>query len=432
MLKKKITLDLALATSSQFAQKLVGYAVIMLMARHLDKSEMGQFFYAAAVTTVLCAITDLGTSRYLMQRVAERRDEALQYLSDVVSLRLPVLVVSFGLLNILVAMVQPALLKVMLLTSLYQLFSTFALSFVGLLNGLRHIGSRVAAESLGQALLAALVVSALAAGAGLTAVLTGYIVAHLAALAAAIALVRRQVGRFGLAWHGERLRAMLRRSLPLFLLGVLTTLLFKMDTMMIGILASARVVATYEAGFKLFEVSQMLMRPAVTIVFPLFVQLAYGHRWREFSRYYALFLGANVGIGIAVTAVVWVLAGWVMNLVFGAQYADSVGVLRILYIAVPALYVAVAASFLAAALGVEKVSVVIMAVVIAAKAAAIPLLLARGGIEAVAWTTVAACVAIAAGNVVAAARAVAWRRGQWPDGPAAGVVTAAIAQPPRH
>lgn len=410
MFGRKITRDLGMALSNQFFQKLVSYAIIMLMARHLDKVEMGRFFYAIAVTAVMAAVTDLGTSRYLVLRVAEDRSSARDRLSEVMSLRLPVLVVGFGLLNIAVAVAQPALATVMLLASLFQLATVLSAAFFALFNGLRHIAWRVAIEITGQCLLAVLVVAAIMAGMGLAAILACYIVANLIMLLLAAVVSRRRVGSISLVWQADRLREVLRRSLPLFLVGVLTAIQFKMDAMLIGTLSSATAVATYEAGFKLFEASQMIQRPATTIVFPIFAQLAFNRRWGDFSRHYALFLGANAVVGTAVAVVVWLLAGWIMVTVFGPEYADATRVLRILYLSVPFLYVGIAASVLAATLGAETMAAWVMAVAISAKAVAIMVLLPHGGVVAVAWTTVAACAGIAVGNVAIAARAIARHR----------------------
>ena len=67
---RKVKYDLLLSFSAHFFFKLVGYLVLAIMSRYLEKGEMGEFFVAAALGTFFVQITELGTNNYLMREVA--------------------------------------------------------------------------------------------------------------------------------------------------------------------------------------------------------------------------------------------------------------------------------------------------------------------------------------------------------------------------
>src|SRR6266511_2757302 len=94
----KTRADLALATLAEVIQKLSGYAVLAILARHFDQPRMGKLFFAMALASVIAAGTELGTSRYLVRAVATGPEAALRRLGEVVALRAPLALGAFLLL----------------------------------------------------------------------------------------------------------------------------------------------------------------------------------------------------------------------------------------------------------------------------------------------------------------------------------------------
>jgi O-antigen/teichoic acid export membrane protein len=342
---------------SQLLQKLVGFLIIAVMTRHLARERMGEFFLAAAIGTVAAQATELGTGRHLIRSVAKDHAGALGQLSRVLALRLPVMLLVFLVVNVACLIVKPSLSPTLRLVSLYLLLQDLTFTFSAFFVGLERYGYRVAVELLGQVLLAGCTLLLVYLGGGLTAILWAYIGAHVTVLAVMYAIVRSQHGPLGLVWDLEAARGVARQSLPIFAVTLLDTMHFKADTVLLGFLRPLTAVASYEAAYKLFEVSRLAIRPIALIFFPICVALAARHQWPELRRLFGKLTRTSLLLGAAATLVVVLAAGRIVPLVFGPRYADSVPLLRVLILTAPILFTGLLAVSLIHTLHQERLAI---------------------------------------------------------------------------
>jgi len=386
---RKIKLDLLMAMGSQLLQKLAGFVVLMVLARHLDKGVMGQFFLAGTLATFLALATELGVNRHLMRGVAQQPARALAALGHVLALRLPLMLIGYGVMAGAVFLLKRELTIPVLLTSLYVLIQEYSYSFGSLMLGLRRVAMRMVTTLIGQSLTVALVLGAVAMDAGLTTVLLGYVTANVVMIVLTVVLVRRNIGPFTLDWRLPEAWQIVRESLPFFLLSVLGVIHFKVDSLMLGILRDYQQVATYDAAYKFLEVSRFVVRPAAMVFFPLCSALAAQRDWPAYERVMRKLLMVSGGSGLAAAGIMMIVSGWVVSLVFGGAYADSVAVLRILYLAVPSVFLGFVATFLAPALHLERSAVQATGGCLMLNIALNALVIPRHGAPGAAWATLA-------------------------------------------
>jgi PST family polysaccharide transporter len=132
---------------------------------------------------------------------------------------------------------------------------------------------------------------------------------------------------------------------------------FKADTVMLGFMRPLATVASYEAAYRLFEVSRLVIRPVALIFFPICVGLAARHEWDELRRLFRKLTRTSMLLGGAATVGVVLLAGWVVPLVFGARYHDSVPLLRVLVLTAPFLFTGLLAVALVHTLHQERYAI---------------------------------------------------------------------------
>jgi O-antigen/teichoic acid export membrane protein len=384
----KTRVDLALATSGEVVQKLAGYAVLAILARHFEKADMGRLFFAMALTSVVTSATELGTGRYLVREVAVRPAVALRRLGEVVALRTPLIIGAFLLLAGAVFFTRPALAPIVLPAAAAGLLNDLYYSFGAFLIGQRHVALRLATGLSGPLTLVLVVAFAVSRGATLPQVLLCYVVAALVPLSAGALVIRRLFGPIPLAGARAGAIAAARASLPFFLLTALGILHFKVDALLLFALATPAAVATYETGYKLFEVSRFVVRPTATVFYPVSAALAGRGDWAGFSRTLRQLLLLAGGVGAAISLTVLVAAPLAVRLVWGSHYADTVSVLRILFLAVPALYLGFVATFLAGALHQEVAAARVLALCLAVNIALNLVASPRWGPLGAAWVTV--------------------------------------------
>src|SRR6266511_5061708 len=275
----KTRADLALATLAEVIQKLSGYAVLAILARHFDQPRMGKLFFAMALASVIAAGTELGTSRYLVRAVATGPEAALRRLGEVVALRAPLALGAFLLLAAGVRLIRPELTPIVLPAVAAGLLNDLSYTFGAFLIGSREVGLRIAAGLSGPAALVTLVAVAVSRDATLEQVLLCYVAAAVVPLTALAVVVRRRFGPVPLRGTGAGATAAARTSLPFFLLTALGVIHFKVDALLLFALATPAAVAIYEAGYKLFEVSRFVVRPTATVFFPVSSTLAGRGDW---------------------------------------------------------------------------------------------------------------------------------------------------------
>ncbi len=357
---QKVKKDLLLAFSSHFFYKIVGYLVLVLLTRYLAKDKMGEFFFAAALATFFILLTELGTNSYLIREITGSPEKALRYFSEVFSLRLPFFAAYFLILNGFALIFKPGLLMVIFLTSVYVFFDEFYQIFGTLFLGLKRVTYNVIAGVSTRLLLVGCILIVVRSNRSLNAVLVCYILVNLILVVIAFALMRQKIGMPRPIWNLDSTRRILRISFPFFILSVLGLIHFKIDTLMLGFMKSYSVVATYESAYKLLEASQFVIRPMVMIFFPLCSEMAARQSWQETQTLLKKMLLVAGIAGSIIALLVLITADFIIPLLFGSKYHDSISVLRILYLSVPMLYMATVSTLLAKSIYLEKRVIKIM------------------------------------------------------------------------
>ena len=357
---KRVREDLLLSFSSQFFYKAVGYVILAVLARYLAKEEFGGFLFAASFAGVAVLFTEFGSGNYLVRAVATDRTRALEHFGAILSTRLPLLVAYIAVVNGIAAMVKPQLLTVIVITSIYIGLKDLYASFSSLFVGLKRVRYTVAVYGTGQVVLLASVLLVVLRNGGLTGILGAYVVWTVVLVGLASTTARLRIGRIRLRWRPAVSAMVIRKSVPLFALIVLTLLHFKADTIMLGFMRPLATVATYEAAAKLLEASQFAVRPMTLIFFPICVELAARHQWPRLRHIFGSMLLATGGVGVGIAIAVIAAAGVVIPTVFGSGFDESIGVLRVIYLSVPVLYITIVGTFLATSIHLERLSIYAM------------------------------------------------------------------------
>jgi O-antigen/teichoic acid export membrane protein len=174
-------------------------------------------------------------------------------------------------------------------------------------------------------------------------------------------VVWRRYGPIPLRWDPLVARATARASLPFFALNTLGLAHFKADTVLLFLLTTPAAVATYEAGYKLLEVSRIAVRPAAVVFLPVWAAIAAREDWRGFGLAFRRLLRMAGIAGVAAAVALLALAGLLVPLLWGDRYADAVGVTQVLALAVPAVFLSIVATLAAGALRLEGAAAKVLA-----------------------------------------------------------------------
>ncbi|MEA2387819.1 MAG: hypothetical protein QOG41_592 [Thermoleophilaceae bacterium] len=259
----------------ELLSKLASLVFFAAIARSLGQTGVGVFVFALAWAEISMLIASLGLDRALVRWIAADRSRSGSLFADAASIKValavPVAVVSFAAINLL-ALGSTARTVIYVLTAgaLFEALTRVAVSVFTAYERSELTGVVLIVQRLLQA---ALGIGALAAGYRVVAVASAYSVAAVLGFAIAVVLVRRRlrVSRGAPDWR--RWREVGVGSVPFAVQDVFTVLLFRLDAVLLSLIASDAAVGRYGSAYRLFESTFFLTYALIAAFAPMFTYL---------------------------------------------------------------------------------------------------------------------------------------------------------------
>ncbi|NNF11895.1 MAG: oligosaccharide flippase family protein [Gemmatimonadetes bacterium] len=390
----KPRVDVGFALGGEVASKVAGLVVMMVLTRYVPPERLGEYFFAVSVASLVGMVSAVGTTTMLNRSVAQEPGQVAGFLGKVLSVRLPLALVAYLLINAVTAVASPDLQTVMALASAYAILGNLWFTYSAVLLGAQKVRLRTATELVAPVIQIAFIPAAAAMGWSFEEILFVLAASNAAMLAVTAMVVHRRWGPIPIDWRHRGAWVYALASWPFLVVTGLRAANFRLDTVMVYALSSPAEAASYETAFKLLEVSRLLVRPVAAVFFPLCAALAAGAAWTKLAKTSRTLLVRTAAAGSVVAIGVALAAPWVMPTIWGPEYADSGPVLRILYLSVPVLWIGLVASFLAAALGREKPAALGQGLSLVINLGMNALLVPSLGAAGAAWTTLATQTAL--------------------------------------
>jgi O-antigen/teichoic acid export membrane protein len=175
---------------------------------------------------------------------------------------------------------------------------------------------------------------------------------------------------------------------------VLSALYFRIDVFLVQLWAGTEPVAYYNAVFRLVEALRLFPAAVLAVALPSLVRAG---NLRPLTRV-AVPLTA---FAVATTAVLWMAAGWLIPLVYGARYAPAVPAFRVLLLSFPLLSLNYALTHQLVSWDGQRAYASLCAIALAINVALNARLIPRWSIEGAAWATLATEVFLTIGCGIA-------------------------------
>jgi len=338
------------AKGTSFAvEKLAQLAMVIVAGRALGEVQFGRFAFASSLAVVLAFATDLGltiwTTRDLARTPAAtgHADAAApvgSILGTGLRLRLgAALIVLLAFTGVAAAIDDRAL-----------AVAVVALGAASLARGLCdharavfRANERLADEGRLNAAIALLgmgggMAGLLLARSAVAGLALGILIGTLAGAGYGFVLLGRKYGPWAGPADWTLARRMLREAAPFYLAGAFTLLYARADVLVLKALSFDAEVGAYRAAGQMFEI---MKQPPVLFMTATFPQLA-----RRFQESRAALVGTERAItglllaaGVVLGATLAAVAGPIVTLLLGPDFARAVPTLRILAAAVPLMYV---------------------------------------------------------------------------------------------
>jgi O-antigen/teichoic acid export membrane protein len=321
---RRILANTAWRAVAEIGSKLATLALVVVMARKLGDTGFGVFTLGLAIATLVTALGGFGQDVVLIREVARDPRQFHRYFFNTLLLKsalaVPALLVSSAAAFALGVDAETR--WVVLLLGLAVVAELLAMTCLAVFQAFERLVYMPIVMVSQRAVAAAVGIAALVAGAGVVAVSAVYAAAAGLAFILALGLVYGRIGRPRLSVDARFWWPLMRVAAPIGLAGVFGTILFRVDTAILGWFESERVVGEYGAAFRLFESTLFVSWSAGTAVYPVLSRLT---RKTDpslapvFDRTLKLVLAATLPLAVAAG----VLGGPVVELLYGSAFAEA-------------------------------------------------------------------------------------------------------------
>jgi len=309
----------------------VGLFVGVWVARYLGPELFGKYNYALAFVALFSACANLGLDSIVVRDIVREPDLTEETLGSAFALKLAgavlTLMFSIGFIHVIRSGDRTILTLVSIVAcgTFFQAFDTIDYWFQSQVSSRFTVFARNSAFLRVSLFKIALIWS--------NSPLISFAWAGLAETALGafgLVLAYRHTGHRFLAWHYCTIKArnLLSESWPLFLSVVFVTLYIKIDQVMVGQMLGDREVGIYSAAVSLVEVWYFIPMAITSSVFPAIISAkkkGEGEYYAALEKLYLLMIWLSLAVAIPVT----LLAGPVVQMVFGAEYRGGAMVLSL-------------------------------------------------------------------------------------------------------
>jgi O-antigen/teichoic acid export membrane protein len=315
--------------SYQTLNKALFTLLTILIARRLGPDALGTYAFVFVVEYMILLFVSMGSHDYIIREISRDPSKTPSLVGNLLVLNTVLMFVSFA-----PVMAASGYLggELSLLIRLIWL-DAFIASYMEIAVSVARAYEKMRYEAYAWVIHDVLVVSAsswaILSGYGMAAVLAAFI----AGKALAFAYISTRLFGFAkrprLAVDVGVWRDLFFRSAPFMVNGAFTLILLRFDLLLIGLMLGQREVGLYESAYSVVRNLSALAIVFVTAIYP---QLARAGSMRQgilhdsYRRALRYFMVLNV----ALLACLAVFAEVIILTLFGSQYSESVGLLRIL------------------------------------------------------------------------------------------------------
>jgi len=332
-----IASNLVFQVFGQFGGRLLGYVFFLYAARILGAVEFGIFSFALSIGYLASTIMDFGLDPLCVKWVA-RGEKGRFYLLA----RTRILTVLTGLSTILAVsflFARELQISVLILGVGFSFFSF--LNFIySYFRGIEKMAWEALLLSVQRASLLGLGLLLFMAWKSAIGAALAFSLSFFFTFMAAFPLLRkfeRKPLKSYFSFKKRQIKGDLKEAYPLAMVGILWVVYYRIDIVMLAGFRSMTEVGLYNGAYKIMEGLILIAGVIMMVTFPRLSRYGRDNRTEFYSFFKKLFL-VLLSLGFLVIAVMYVGATPVFHLILGDQYIKSIGIFKILLVAVLAIY----------------------------------------------------------------------------------------------
>lgn len=314
---------------AQFISRLISLSVIVYLARILAPANFGKVSFAQAVIIYFMLFSSLGLTTLGTRETARNKGAINTYVNNIISLRLILAFLSFGLLIVFVNLIHKSS-EIKLLIVLYG-FILFpnVLLVEWLFQGVERMGSIGISRILTMLFYGASVFIFIRSPGQLLLVPCFWVLGNFISVVFLMYIFTKQFGKIKLRFDFSFWKDLLKRAIPMGTASIMIQIYYNFDIVMLGFIKEDKVVGWYNAAYRIVLFVWVFIPLFISVIFPLM------------SRYYkesrekleTLIISSTrllsvVAFPLGVGGMI--LARPIMSFLYGEEFSGGVVALQIL------------------------------------------------------------------------------------------------------
>nr|WP_288455037.1 flippase [uncultured Pseudomonas sp.] len=313
--------------AEKFLMLAIGLATTVVLARYLGPEEFGYLNYALALLGLLSIVVHLGLTGLVVKELRSNPDNEDQILSTVFMIKVGCSVIAFAIMMSTYLFGNDQNFLVLLFTALALFFTPFEM-LIDWFQARVQAKYAAVAGFVGQLGGNGLKMILAVAGAGLVYIALAHVVVVVitSAILVCYAVMLKRDFRFDFSWSLGK--TLLKKSFLIFMGSLSAVIYLKVDQIMLQYMLGEYAVGVYSAASRLSEAWYLIPTILMASVFPKMIDL---HKTDTagYNRFMQVSLDVLFFMAFALAVVVFFLSDWIVNLLYGQQYADAGPVLAV-------------------------------------------------------------------------------------------------------
>jgi O-antigen/teichoic acid export membrane protein len=333
------------------------FLLFILVGRYLGPSDLGKFTFALSFAGMFAVISDLGLNILAVRDVAQEKDLAGKYLSNMAGLKIISGLLAFAATMLLVNLMgyPKDNVKIVLVIGTATFFTTVSNGVRWLFQAFQKLEYESIVNVVHNFLCLGLGFAAVLAGLGVYGIGYGQILAGMIIVAFSFTLVKRGFMPVSLQIDLDFWKAILKKSVPFALMLVFTGLYVNVDTVLLSKMKGDQVVGLYNAANRMVQAGKMIPAIMLPALFPMMAHISRGSR-SEFNRFLEKSAVLLLSLAFPFSVGAAILADKVMDFFYGAKFASSVPCLQILVWGMFCMYVSIVLGYGLICKGKQKIN----------------------------------------------------------------------------
>jgi O-antigen/teichoic acid export membrane protein len=334
---QRIVKNISVSGISQITIYILGFFLLIYIARYLGEAEFGVYSFAISFTSLFLIFSDIGINQLIIRDIARNKKITNQYVTNSLIIKLILSFFTFALIALSINLLQypQNVINVVYLFGIYTILSSFAQLFMSIFQAHEKMEYNAVVIITEKIILISVGISVLILGYGLIQLAYVYVFAGIIETMIGLLIFSLKIGKTNNKIEFSIWKTLTTGSIPFGLNSFFGMLFFKIDTVLLSLLKNDVAVGIYNAAYNpLLALSSIVSGIISSTIYPAmskyFISSSESLEIITIlsSKYLAI-------IGFPVAVLCLILADKFISLFYGNLYSESIFAFQILALFIP-------------------------------------------------------------------------------------------------